>query len=73
MKPLSKIALGLGLGSLVVSAQAAVPVGAEAIFTGVATDFATVIAYGFTAMAAIVGGMIVFNLVRSVAKKSTRA
>lgn len=65
--------MGLGLSSGLVSVHAAVPSGAEAIFTGVATDFATVIGYGFTAMAAIVGGMIVFNLVRSVAKKSTRA
>lgn len=48
-----------------------VPTGAEAIFTGAATDFATVLGYGFTAMAAIVGGMIVFNLVKKVAKKST--
>jgi hypothetical protein len=53
-------------------AQAAVPAGAEAIFTTAATDFATVIGYGFVAMAAVVGGMIVFNIVRSVAKKSTK-
>lgn len=63
------------LGSLLAAggyASAAVPAGAEAIFTSVATDFGTIIGYGFTAMAAIVGGMIVFTLVKSVAKKSTR-
>jgi hypothetical protein len=53
--------------------MAAVPAGAEAIFTTVATDFATLLGYGFTAMAAIVGGMIVFGLVKKVAKKSTSA
>jgi len=66
-----KLAVSTALMGGVVAAQAAVPAGAEAIFTGAATDFATVIGYGFTAMAAIVGGMIVFNLVKKVAKKST--
>lgn len=52
-------------------ALAAVPLGAQAIFTDAATDFGVIIGYGFIAMGAIVGGMIVFNLVKRIAKKST--
>lgn len=68
---MKKLAIPAVLASIGASSMAAVPTGAEAIFTGAATDFATVLGYGFTAMAAIVGGMIVFNLVKKVAKKST--
>lgn len=53
-------------------AYAAVPEAAEDIFTTAATDFGTIIGYGFVAMAAVVGGMIVFDLVRKIAKKSTK-
>lgn len=52
-------------------ANAAVPTGVEAIFTGVATDFGTLLGYGYTAMAVIVGGLIVLALVKKVATKST--
>jgi hypothetical protein len=70
MNKLSLVLLPLAVGASSM-VHAAVPLGAEDIFTDAATDFATIIGYGFTAMAAIVGGMIVFNLVKKVAKKST--
>jgi len=58
------------LGLVVGSAQAAVPSGVEAIFTGTATDFGTLLGYGYTLMAVIVGGLILLGLVKKVAKKS---
>ena len=66
---LSLAGLGALLAPMVASAD--VPTGAQAIFTGAATDFGVIAGYGFTAMAAIVGGMIVFKLVKKVANKST--
>jgi hypothetical protein len=36
-----------------------------------ATDFGTILGYGFTAMAVIVGGMIILSLSKKVAKRST--
>ncbi len=65
-----KLAL-IGLSLVACASQAAVPAGAEAIFTGAATDFATILGYGFTAMAAVLGGWIVFRQVKKVANKST--
>ena len=53
------------------SANAAVPAEAQAIFTTAATDFATLLGYGYVAMGVIVVGMIVLGLVKKVAKKST--
>jgi hypothetical protein len=50
---------------------AAVPAGAEAVFTGLATDFGTIAGYGFTAMAAILGGLVVMKLVKKVVGKAT--
>ena len=73
LKKIRGVLVAVAPAGLALPSLAAVPAGAEAIFTGAATDFGTVVAYGFTAMAAIVGGMIVFNLVRSIAKKSTKA
>jgi len=51
---------------------AAVPAGAEAVFTGLATDSATVLGYAFVAMAAITGGWIVFDIVKRGARKSAK-
>lgn len=50
---------------------AAVPAGAEAVFTGLATDFGTIAGYGFTALGIITGGLIVMGLVKKVAKKAS--
>lgn len=55
-----------------VGAQAAVPAGAEAIFTGLATDFGTVIGYGYVTMAVITAGLIILGLVKRVAWKSAK-
>jgi len=60
----------LALASL--PSMAAVPVGVEAIFTTAATDFGTLLGYGYTAAAVIVTGMIVLGLSLKVAKRSTK-
>lgn len=59
-------------GALVapILAQAAVPTGAEAVFTTLATDAATVLGYAFVAMTAVTGGWIVFSMVKRGAKKA---
>jgi ABC-type antimicrobial peptide transport system permease subunit len=62
-------ALTGGVLALPVLAMAAVPTGAEAVFTSLATDSATVLGYAFTAMAAITGGWIVFRIVKKGAHK----
>lgn len=54
-----------------VAAHAAVPVAAEGIFTTAATDFGTVLGWGYTLMIAVVGGLIVLGLVKKVASKAT--
>lgn len=54
-----------------VASFAAVPAGAEAVFTGLATDFGTIAGYGFTALGIITGGLIVMGLVKKVAKKAS--
>lgn len=51
--------------------MAAVPTGAQDIFTDAATDFGTIAGWGFTCMAVVVGGLIVFKLIRKVANKAT--
>jgi len=66
------------LGALVASAlavvsgavQAAVPAGVETVFTSAATDFGTVIGYGWTLFLVIVGGLILFGIVRKVISRS---
>jgi len=64
--------LALVAGSLAASvASAAVPAGAEAIFTTAATDFGTLLGYGFTAMTVVIGGWIVFRQVKKMAQRST--
>ena len=51
--------------------MAAVPAGAEALFTGIATDFGVIAGFGFVAMASVVGGLIVMKIVKKVANKAT--
>lgn len=67
--------LGLSAGSALVvqsgDAAAAVPTGVEALFTGTATDFGTIIGYGYTLMLAVVGGLVLIKLVKKVFFKST--
>lgn len=72
-KVAGKLAAAVTAGSLplVQAAHAAVPAGAQAVFTTMADDFETIAGYGFTAMAIIVGGMIVFKLVKRVANKAS--
>jgi hypothetical protein len=65
------VALLAALAGVVTSAKAALPTEAQAVFTQAATDFGTISGYGFTLMAVVVGGLIVFKLVRKVASKST--
>lgn len=59
------------LGLVIPAAHAAVPAGAEAIFTTTATDFGTVAGYGFTLMAVVVGGLVIFKIVKKVFSKAT--
>lgn len=66
----SAVAAPLALG--VSMAQAAVPAGAEALFTTLATDTGTILGYSFTAMVVIVGGWIVFDMVKRGAKKAAK-
>jgi len=51
--------------------MAAVPEEAEAIFTTAATDFGTILGWGYTLMIAVVGGLIILGLVKKVAGKAT--
>jgi len=57
--------------ALTAPAFAAVPTEAQAIFTTAATDFGTLLGYGYVAMGVIVVGMIILGLTKRVAKKST--
>jgi hypothetical protein len=50
-------------------AQAAVPAGVETVFTSTATDFGTIVGYGWTLFLVIVGGLILFGIVRKVISK----
>lgn len=54
----------LGFVSLVV--RATVPAGVETMFTDTATDFGTVVGYGWTLFLIIVGGLLLFGIVRRV-------
>ena len=58
------------LGLVVAPAQAAVPAGVETVFTTAATDFGTIVGYGWTLFLVIVGGLILFGLVRKVVSKA---
>lgn len=73
MKLKQKIA-ALSLAALsvfAVPAQAAVPTGVETVFTTAATDFGTIVGYGWTLFLVIIGGMVMFKLVKKVFFKST--
>lgn len=54
-----------------VPAFADVPPGAQTVFTTAAADFATIAGYGFTCLAVVTGGLIVFKLVKKIANKAT--
>lgn len=63
--------LGVALGFKAPEAAAAVPLGVETVFTTAATDFGTVVGYGWTLFLTIIGGLILFKLVKKVFFKST--
>jgi len=64
------LAAVVAVSSLVVApAQAAVPAGVETVFTSTATDFGTIVGYGWTLFLVIVGGLILFGIVRRVISK----
>jgi len=69
-RKLALVAFPLALASSV--SMAAVPAGVETIFTTAATDFGTLLGYGYAAAAVIVTGMIVLGLSLKVAKRSTK-
>lgn len=64
------VAVGAALG-IVAPVQAAVPTGVEAVFTTAATDFGTIVGYGWTLFLVIIGGMVLFKIVKKVFFKST--
>lgn len=66
------VAAALSPLALVTSAQAALPAGADTLFTETATNFGLVLALAFTAMVVITGGWIVFDMVRKGGKKAAK-
>lgn len=70
-KILKALVLGvvLMLGALE-QAAATIPAGVETVFTTAATDFGTVVGYGWALFLTVIGGMIVFRIVRKVLPKS---
>jgi len=60
----------VGIGGAAVNANAAVPTGVEAIFTTLATDFGTIVGYGWTLFLVIVGGLALFGIVKKVFNKA---
>lgn len=57
----------LGLSN---AAQAAVPTGVETVFTGLATDFGTIVGYGWTLFLVVVGGIALFGIAKKVFHKA---
>jgi len=51
-------------------ASATVPAGVETVFTAAATDFGTIVGYGWTLFLVIVGGLILFGIVKKVIARS---
>jgi hypothetical protein len=52
-------------------ASATVPAGVETVFTTTATDFGTIVGYGWTLFLTIIGGLILFKVAKKVFGKST--
>jgi len=67
MAALLSLTAVLGLSGPV---QAAVPVGVETVFTTAATDFTTVSGYGWTLFLLIVGGLLLFGIVKKVISRA---
>lgn len=65
--------VGVALSFSQAPAHADVPTGVETVFTTAATDFGTIVGYGWTLFLTIAGGMILFGIVRRVFHKSTTA
>ncbi len=65
-------AMGVAVALSVVAgpAQATVPAGVETVFTTAATDFGTIVGYGWTLFLVIVGGLILFGIVKKVISRS---
>jgi len=71
-KMLAAVSLGIAASIAAVgNAVAAVPAGVETLFTTTATDFGTVLGYGYTLFLVVVGGLIVIKLVKKVFFKAT--
>ena len=60
----------VALSVVSIPAQAAVPAGVETVFTTAATDFGTVVGYGWVLFLAIVGGLLLFGIVKKVLSRS---
>ncbi len=58
------------VGLVAVPAMAAVPAGVETVFTTAATDFGTIVGYGWTLFLVIVGGLVLFGIVKKVISRS---
>lgn len=69
--PASLVAVGAALVGLSAQVMAAVPDGAQGVFTEAATDAKTILGYAFTCMAAVVGGFVVMKLVKRAVKSAT--
>jgi len=52
-------------------ALATVPAGVETVFTTTATDFGTIVGYGWTLFLTIVGGLLLFKIARKVFGKAS--
>jgi hypothetical protein len=66
------VAIFAALGLAAMPASAAVPAGVETVFTTAATDFGTIVGYGWVLFLAIVGGLILFGIVKKVLSRVTR-
>lgn len=66
-----KLLLGLVAAVVAVPAMAAVPAGVETVFTTTATDFGTIVGYGWTLFLTIIGGLILFKVAKKVFGRST--
>jgi len=69
--PASFAAIGASLLGLSAQVMAAVPTGAEGVFTTAADDAKAILGFAFTCMAAVVGGFVVMKLVKRAVKSAT--